>query len=466
VSALPVSASAWLLAGALALVVLAAALAATEAAVGRLTRVEAARLVAEGRRGAVALQALAGDPAPALSTATLARVGAETTATVCVVVACLSLTGRWWAGLLVAAAVMAVVSFVVLGVSPRTVGRQHAEAVALRAAPRLRVLTRVLGPLARALVLLANALTPGEGFRDGPFSSEGELREMVDRASESEVIEAGEREMIHSVFELGETVVREVMVPRTDMVTLPASATLADAMTTFLSSGHSRVPVVGQSVDDVVGVLFLKDVARALHDRRGVQTRARAASRPAVFVPESKQVDALLREMQHDSLHLALVVDEYGGVAGLVTLEDLLEEIVGDITDEYDREPPEVQPLEDGVFRVTSRLHVDDLGELFGLVVEDEEVDSVGGLLAKELGTVAVEGSEVTVAGLHLRADEVDGNRITWVVARRADPVEDVQDGHPGAHRLDGHHRRGDDPRDTPHETQHRGARHELDVDA
>ncbi|SDQ04684.1 hemolysin family protein [Quadrisphaera sp. DSM 44207] len=421
----------WLLVAAAVLVVVAATLAAAEAAVGRLTRAEAARLVAEGRRGASAVQDLVTDPSQALSVSTLARVTAETAAAVCVAVAAEALTDSWWAGLLIAVVVMGVVSFVLLGVSPRTVGRQHAEGVALRAAPRLRLLARLLGPIARLLVLVGNAITPGKGYRDGPFASEGELRELVDRASESSIIEAGERQMIHSVFELGDTLVREVMSPRTDMVTLPARASLREAMTTFLSSGRSRVPVVGESVDDVVGVLFFKDVARALLDRRGGATRAGDLARPAVFVPETKQVDTLLREMQHDSLHLAVVVDEYGGVAGLVTLEDLLEEIVGEIADEYDREPPEVVPLGDGAFRVNARLPIDELGELFGIDVEDDEVDSVGGLLAKVLGTVPDEGARVRVAGLELTAEAVDGHRITTVLARRADeeahsaPAED-----------------------------------------
>jgi CBS domain containing-hemolysin-like protein len=423
---LSTEASVWLIVVAVLLVVVAATLAAAEAAVGRLTRAEASRLVHDGRRGGDAVQELVADPVPALSATTLARVTVEAAATVCATVAALALVRPGWAAVLVAAVVMGGTSFVVWGVSPRTVGREHAEAVALRLAPRLRTLTRVLGPLARLLVALANALTPGTGYRDGPFGSEGELREMVDRASESSIIEAGEREMIHSVFELGDTLVREVMSPRTDMVTLPATAALREAMSTFLSSGHSRVPVVAESVDDVVGVLFFKDVARALHDRRPGRSTAAELARPAVFVPESKQVDALLREMQQESLHLALVVDEYGGVAGLVTLEDLLEEIVGDIADEYDREPPEVEELAEGLYRVSSRLHVDDLGDLFDVEVDDDEVDSVGGLLAKALGTVPTAGSEATVAGLHLSADSVEGNRITTVLARRAEPGDEV----------------------------------------
>lgn len=423
----PDAAAPWLAAVALLGLVAAGWLAAAEAALSRLTRAEAQRLAADGRRGAAAVQAVVGDPAPVLSVSTLLRVVLEALATVCAALAVAALASRWWAGLL-AAVVMGAVVFTLLGVSPRTVGRQHPEGVALRAAGRLVALTRLVGPLARGLVAVANAVTPGRGYRDGPFSTEGELRELVDRASESAIIEAGEREMIHSVFELGDTLVREVMSPRTDMVTIPEDARPPEALDLFLASGHSRLPVVGSTVDDVVGVLHLKDVVRVLHDRpvrrRGATGTCRDLARRPVFVPETKQVDDLLREMQGASLHLAIVIDEYGGVAGLVTLEDLLEEIVGEITDETDTEGPEVVPTGDGGFLVSARLHVEELGDLFGLEVEEDEVDSTGGLLAKALGTVPAVGDEADVEGLHLRAVEVDGHRITTVAVHRSAPAE------------------------------------------
>ncbi|MBF5082459.1 hemolysin family protein [Quadrisphaera sp. INWT6] len=429
----PDAAAPWLALVAVVGLAVAGWLAAAEAALSRLTRAEAQRLAADGRRGAAAVQAVVADPAPVLSVATLLRVVLEALATVCAALAVAALASRWWAGLLTAV-VMGAVVFTLLGVSPRTVGRQHPEGVGLRAAGRLLGLTRAVGPLARGLVALANAVTPGRGYRDGPFSTEGELREMVDRASESAIIEAGEREMIHSVFELGDTLVREVMSPRTDMVTIAEDASPGDALDAFLASGHSRLPVVGSTVDDVVGVLHLKDVVRVLHDRpvrrRGATDRVRDLSRRPVFVPETKLVDDLLREMQGASLHLALVIDEYGGVAGLVTLEDLLEEIVGEITDETDTEAPDVVPLDDGGFLVSARLHVEELGDLFGLEVEEDEVDSTGGLLAKALGTVPAVGDEADVEGLHLRAVEVDGHRITLVAAHRSasDEPEEAAD--------------------------------------
>jgi CBS domain containing-hemolysin-like protein len=413
----------WLAVLAVLLVVLAGMLAAGEAALSRLTRPEAARLVAEGRRGALAVQELVADPAPFVNVSTFLRVAAEMAAAVCATLALAEPLDSWLATLLVTAAVMAAASFILVGVGPRTLGRRHAEPVALAVAPLLRAATRVLGPLARALVGLGNAVTPGRGYRDGPFATEDELREMVDLASESAVIEAGERQMIHSVFELGDTLVREVMVPRTDMVTIEHGTALRKAMSLFLRSGFSRVPVVGESVDDLLGMLYLKDVARDLHADRdaGEHVTVDALMRTPVFVPDSKPVDDLLREMQRDSTHVAVVVDEYGGTAGMVTIEDVLEEIVGEIADEYDRESAVVEHLEDGTYRVSARLPIDELAELFGTEIEEEEVDSVGGLLAKALGKVPIPGAQASVAGLLLLAERREGrrNRIATVLVRR-----------------------------------------------
>jgi CBS domain containing-hemolysin-like protein len=419
----------WLAALAVLLVVLAGVLAAAEAALERITRPEAARMVADGRRGAAAVQQVVTDLPPYVSVSTFLRVTAETGAAVCAALAVARWLDEWWAVLVVTVLVMGVGTFVLVGVGPRTLGRQHAEPVALAVVPALRGLSRLLAPLARALVALGNAVTPGRGYRDGPFSTEDELREMVDLASESAVIEAGERRMIHSVFELGDTLVREVMVPRTDMVTIERGTPLRKAMSLFLRSGFSRVPVVGESVDDLLGVLYLKDVTRAVHEDRDAGDRATVEElmRPAVFVPDSKPVDDLLREMQRDSNHVAIVVDEYGGTAGLVTIEDVLEEIVGEIADEYDRETPGIERLEDGRYRVSARLGIDELAELFGVEIEEEEVDSVGGLLAKALGKVPIPGARAEVAGLELIAERRGGrrNRIATVLARRLEQPDD-----------------------------------------
>ena len=411
-----------ILVGAGLLVVVAGLLAMAEAAFTTFSKARADALVVAGRRGAQRVRRLVEDPAPALNTALLLRLAAEITAVVLVAVLCVRWFDADWAAVLVAAGAMLVVSFVVIGVAPRTLGRQHAERVALVMAGPLLTVTRVLGPLPHLLILLGNALTPGLGFREGPFASEAELRELVDIAEAGRVIESGEREMIHSVFELGDTIVREVMVPRTDVVYIEAHKTLRQFQSLALRSGFSRIPVVGAGgLDDIVGIAYLKDVARRLYDNRDAESVERVDSvlRPALYVPDSKPVDDLLREMQAQRTHCAVVVDEYGGTAGLVTIEDILEEIVGEITDEYDTEEVPVQKLEDGAIRVSSRLHVDDLGDLFGIALSDDDVDSVGGLMAKQLGRVPIPGAEVEIGGLRLVAEGPAGrrNQVATIVA-------------------------------------------------
>jgi CBS domain containing-hemolysin-like protein len=318
-------------------------------------------------------------------------------------------------------------------VAPRTVGRQHSERVALASAAPIATVTAVLGPIPRLLILLGNALTPGKGFREGPFSTETELRELVDLAEASAVIESGERKMIHSVFELGDTIAREVMVPRTDVVYIERYKNLRQTMSLFLRSGFSRVPVIGENLDDVVGFAYLKDVVRRDFEAPDVEFTQRVdeVMRPAYFVPESKPVDGLLSEMQANRQHVAIVVDEYGGTAGLVTIEDVLEEIVGEITDEYDEETVEVEQLDDGSTRVSSRYPIDDLDELFGFEVEEEDVDSVGGLMAKHLGRVPIAGSTVEAHGLRFEAEGSSGRRNkidTVLISRVADDDENEDD--------------------------------------
>ncbi len=413
---------------ALLLVLVAGALAASEAALARVSRARAGELLAEGRRGSAALARVAEDPAPTLSVSTFLRILGESGAAVLLTVVFLDVLGSGPRAVATAIATTAALSFVAVGVGPRTLGRQHSDRVGLVAAPVLAALTRVLGPLARLLVLVGNLLTPGPGYRDGPFASEAELRELVDIAEESELIEAGEREMIHSVFELGDTLVREVMVPRTALVSIESGEGLRSAMSLFLRSGFSRVPVVGEGLDDVRGVLYLKDVARRLHEDQvdGPGQPVDRVMRPAHFVPDSKAADELLREMQRDAGHVAIVVDEYGGTAGMITLEDLVEEIVGEIADEYDRDEQDVEELPDGAYRVRSRMHVEEVGELFGLELDDEEVDTVGGLLAKALGRVPIAGASAQVDGLVLTADGFEGrrNQLATVLVRRVEDDE------------------------------------------
>jgi CBS domain containing-hemolysin-like protein len=400
-----------------------------EAALQSFSRVRAAELVADGRAGAARLEQLVADPARYLNTALFLRLTCEIAAVVLVTSLYLDSVDPTWVALVASVATMAVVSYVVVGVGPRTLGRQRADRVALIAAGPLMVFTTVLGPLSSLLILIGNALTPGRGFRQGPFASEAELRELVDMAEASMVIEADERQMIHSVFELGDTLAREVMVPRTDMIFIEREKTLRQCLSLALRSGFSRIPVTGEDVDDVVGVAYLKDVVRRVYDNRNAESSERVESvmRTPIFVPDSKPVDDLLREMQAARTHVAIVIDEYGGTAGLVTIEDVLEEIVGEIDDEYDSTPVAVQTLPDGTVRVSSRLNIEELGELFDLELSDADVDSVGGLLTKQLGRVPIPGASAEVAGLLLRAETTAGrrNRVGSILVSR---VEDQPD--------------------------------------
>jgi CBS domain containing-hemolysin-like protein len=331
-----------------------------------------------------------------------------------------------WLAILASLAIMLVVSFVVIGVAPRTLGRQHAKRIALLSAGPLIAFTKVLGPLPRLLILVGNAITPGRGFSEGPFASEAELRELVDLAEASSVIESGERQMIHSVFELGDTLVREVMVPRTDVVFIERNKTIRQAMSLALRSGYSRIPVIGENLDDIVGFAYLKDLTKRVFDRHEAEAeRVDSVMRSVLYVPDSKPIDALLREMQAERKHVGVVVDEYGGTAGLVTIEDLVEEIVGEITDEYDVARIDVEHLANGSTRVSSRYPVDDIENVCGVAIEDDDVDTVGGLMAKHLGRVPIAGSVIEAHGLRFEAEAPAGrrNRIGTVLISRVEPV-------------------------------------------
>lgn len=394
--------------GAIALIGFGGLFAAIDAAIGTVSIARVEELVRDERPGAVRLARVINERPRYVNLVVLLRIACEITATALLVDYLYEHLGLDW-GLIAAAAIMVVVSFVVIGVGPRTIGRQNAYTIALGAAVPLQAISVLLTPISRLLVLIGNALTPGRGFRNGPFASEIELREVVDLAQQRGVVADDERRMIQSVFELGDTPAREVMVPRTEMVWIESDKTAGQATSLAVRSGHSRIPVIGENVDDVVGVVYLKDLVERTYysNNGGRDTRVSDVMRPPVFVPDSKPLDALLREMQRDRNHMALLVDEYGAIAGLVTIEDVLEEIVGEIADEYDTD--EVAPVEelgDKRYRVSARLPIEDLGELYDMEFdEDLDVDTVGGLLALELGRVPLPGAEVTWEKLLLRAE-------------------------------------------------------------
>ncbi|MGX5359216.1 hemolysin family protein [Kocuria sp. KH4] len=337
----------------------------------------------------------------------------ETASAVAVALAIFHGLGHVWLSGLLATVVMAAVGFVLTGVSPRQVGRSNPAGTVRFTSGLVRVLRAVLGPVPGLLVRLGSSVARSPGHAAPGFLTEEELLEFVDRSTDQDVIEDNEAELLHSVFDLDDTNVRAVMVPRTDMVTVDDDDTVDDALNLFFRSGYSRIPVIGESADDVLGILYQKDLAERVH-RLGAGLRIGGLSelaREVRYVPESKKVNELLREMQLESIHVAVVVDEYGGTAGLVTLEDLIEELLGEIVDEYDREKPEVAELGDGRYRVSAALGVEDLGDLFGVDLEDDEVDTAGGLLAKSIGRVPIVGSRATVEGIVLEAVTLEGRR-------------------------------------------------------
>ncbi|MBA4247664.1 MAG: HlyC/CorC family transporter [Microbacterium sp.] len=382
-----------------------------DAALGVVSRAELVD-IASNRANPRRLQAVAADIGAHVNALNFLRIVAETIAAVLVTIGFATIIVEWWWVLLISAGIMIGVSFILVGSSPRSVGRAHPRAMLGTFDWLIRGVRLLTGPLADALVVIGNRVTPGRPS-SASFSSEEQLLNMVDEATELDVLEEEDRELIHSIFEFNETIVREVMVPRTDMIVLEQGSTVAEAMTLFLSRGVSRVPVVGESADEVLGVVYLRDASRLTFEKPKQAATALIDElvKPALFVPESKKADDALRQLQLESNHLALVVDEYGGIAGLVTMEDLIEELVGEIVDEYDRETADSEQLGENSFRVSARMPIDELGDLFGIELDDDEVDSVGGLLAKHLGRLPVAGSTVTVDGLNLTAERTEGRR-------------------------------------------------------
>jgi CBS domain containing-hemolysin-like protein len=372
------------------------------------------------------------DKAPFLNTSMFIRVLLEVVAIVLVTLEVVAHVEGTGGRLAWAVGVMVMVSFILLGVAPRTLGRQHAAAVALATVGPLSLLTTILGPIPQIMIVIGNLITPGEGYVDGPFTSEAELRELIDRAGTTD-IEDGERKMIHSVFDLGDTIVKEVMVPRTDMVYVEMGKTLRQGMSLALRSGFSRIPVIGEDLDDVRGILYLKDAVRRTYDnpRAEASEAVESLMRPPTFTPDSKPVDELLREMQLDHRHVVVVVDEFGGTAGLATIEDILEEIVGEIVDEHDGdEVPPVTPLDGGSYRVSSRLSLDDLADLFDTTIDEDDVDTVLGLMAKQLSKVPLPGASIQYHGIELVAERASGRRhnIQTVLASRVTDASHPQD--------------------------------------
>jgi CBS domain containing-hemolysin-like protein len=408
----------WLAVAAIAVMFLfAIVLAVAETAFLRMSRVKALALEEQGERRASRLVRLLERPERTVNAVTLLALAAQLITSYLLGI----LFGASGALIVALSLVLNVVVFFVFAeAAPKTWAVQHPDRAALRTAGFLWFVTRFppIRWIVRGLLGFVNWILPGKGLKRGPFVTEEEIRQMADVAAEEAAIETEERELIHSIFEFGDTVVREVMKPRTDMVAVEADATVDEAIEVAITAGKSRLPAYEESVDNVVGLVFLRDLVARSGGGEGSEP-VRHSLRKAHFVPESKRVAELLREMQTEKFHMAIVVDEYGGTAGLVTMEDLLEEIVGEITDEYDVEEPTVERLPDGSLRVPGGTPIDEVNELLSVDLPREEWDTVGGLVFNTLGHVPVEGECVTVASLEFRAERVQGPRIVSVIITR-----------------------------------------------
>ena len=326
-------------------------------------------------------------------------------------------------GPLYALAGMTVLLLVVGEITPKTFAAKYADRLALWVARPVRGLTLALAPVIRLLSLLSNLLLRPLGGRvdlASPLVTEEEIRLLVKMGEEEGVLQEDERQMIHSIFEFGDTVAREVMVPRIDMVCVPDTGTVANALRVVREEGHSRLPVYHGSIDQIVGIVHVKDLLPYVQDGRGDVPVAEAA-RPPYFIPESKPLDSLFREMRRRKMHMAIVVDEYGGTAGLVTIEDLLEEIVGPILDEYDVEEKLFEIVNDSVALVDGRVSLEEVNEHLGLELPVGEVDTIGGFVYSLLGHVPAAGESVTHDGVELKVERLEGHRVARVrVTKRA----------------------------------------------
>ncbi|HSS10588.1 MAG TPA: hemolysin family protein [Acidimicrobiales bacterium] len=422
---------AWLLVAVVIFIILSAFLALAETGLTRMNRVKAMALVEQGHRGAPALLRLMEHPERALNPVLFLLLLCNTVAATLVGVVAHTFGPL---GVVVAIAFEVIVIFVVAEAMPKTWAVQNSERAALLAAPFVSALVRIppLRWISSGLIAASNFILPGKGIKQGPYVSEQELLAMADAAAQQDVIEREERRLIHSIIDFGDTVVREVMVPRTDMVAVESTAKIADVIEIAITAGFSRIPVYGQGIDDIVGVVFTKDLMMAEREGR-TDEPVSTIMREAHFAPETKRVSELMREMQAKKFHQAIVVDEYGGTAGLVTLEDLIEELIGEIEDEYDVAEPPVERLPNGDVRVWARMPIDEVNELLGAELPEGDWDTVGGLVYSLLGHVPSEGEAVESDGYRLIAERVQGRRIGRVrIAKKSEdehaPLADQPD--------------------------------------
>jgi CBS domain containing-hemolysin-like protein len=408
---------------AVVLIVLGGLLSAIHAAFGAMGRNDLFELAATKRKPTV-LHRVVADLPTHLQALRFVRVVMETIAAVLITLAAALWLSQWWQVLIVAGVIVTAVSFVVVGSSPRAIGVHYAPFLVKNCAGFVRSLHLIVGPIAQGLIMLGNLVTPA-GSLPNTATSEMQFRNWVDDAAERDMLEEEDRDLLHSVFDFGDTIVREIMVARTDMITVDAEDTINEAMEVFLEKGISRMPVIGKDSDEVVGICYLRDVARIKHEKPASALKKPIATlaRPAVFIPESKAADDTLRFLQREQNHMAMVVDEYGGIAGLISLEDLIEELVGDISDEYDRDVDDLHRVGPHSYRVAAKYAVDDLADLYDIDIDELDVDTVGGLLTKLVGRLPEGGSEASTKDLILVAEEPEGRkqRVSWI---RVSPTE------------------------------------------
>jgi putative hemolysin len=417
---------------------------ASEIALVSMRRSRVEQLVDEGRPGARRVRRLLEDPGRFLAVAQLGVTFVGFLASAYAAVSLADQLSKWLvtlgldhgtadpAALVVVTIVLALFTIVFAELVPKSIALAYNERVALLLAGPLDLLGRLLGPVVAMLTGVTSWIARRFGVAVTPEDqiSAEELRLIVERGGEQGILEAEEEQMINAVIELGERRLHEVMVPRTAIVALPSSASFDEAIDILIAEGHSRVPVYEASVDEIVGILYAKDLLPFLKSSVDELPQLRTLLRTPVFVPESMSIDDLLHEFQRRKVHIAIVLDEYGGTAGLVTIEDLLEEIVGEIQDEYDVEEPLIERLEDDRVRVDGRASIDDLLDVWDLRVQledEDEYDTVGGLVYHRVGGIPNPGDEVRVDGLRLTVESTDGRRVGKVIVVREPVVDDSE---------------------------------------
>lgn len=413
----------WLTLSTVLALLLSGLLGAIESAVSTVSRARVEQMNKDDVQGSAALLRVIHNRATNINILVMLRTLLDSSAAVLAGAISVSLVDNYAWAIFIAIVLVSLLTFAVVGVFGRTVGRKNPYTVSLRSAVVLGGVAKVLGPIATLLIWVGNIIAPGPGFRNGPYATEVELREMVDIAQEHGIVEIEERRMIQSVFDLASTTVRQVMVPRPEMIWIESGKSAGQATALCVRSGHSRIPVIGENVDDIVGIVYLKDLVQRTYYATdgGRSVTVDEVMRPPKFVPDSKSLDALLQEMQEEHNHIAILIDEYGGVAGLISIEDILEEIVGEIADEYDnREVAPIEQIGERSYRVVSRLSLEDLKDHIEEALDqeiefsdeiDDQVDTVGGLIAFELGRVPLPGVKVESSGLTLTAEGARNRR-------------------------------------------------------